>query len=60
MMSDASEYALCVKDDGTGDENCPITSFAFTLDGKSADEAAKYKSANTINDQTSSKFYYSK
>ena len=55
---ESAEYAICLPVDKQGVENCPITSFAFTLEGMTTEEADKYQQALT--DGTDTIFYYSK
>jgi len=56
----AVEFVFCVRQDLKPADVCPITSFAYTLSGMSAENAAKYFSAPTINSSRSDKFYFSK
>lgn len=51
-LTDATklQYVVCVTDSIDLNANCPITSFAFTLDGMEASEAAMYTKATIYGD----------
>ena len=58
--ADLAEYAVCVEDSAVADEVCPITSFAFTLESMTVDEANLYQQASNEDPNSASKFYFSK
>ena len=61
-LSDAAlvEFAMCIPDTQDKSESCPITSFAFTLEGMDAATAAMYEKKVAINGASSQEFYFSK
>ena len=58
--ADLVEFAMCIPDTQTSQENCPITSFAFTLEGMDEATAAKYEEVTAFGTSSTKEFYFSK
>ena len=58
---DLVEYAICLPGYMSVEEECPITSFAFTLAGMDEAQAAKYQQAkSTSSSLETPQFFFSK
>ena len=43
-----AQHAICIPEYDDIEDDCPITSFAFSLDGMSASEKSQYKQADNF------------
>ena len=46
--ADKAQHAICIPEYDDIEDDCPITSFAFSLNGMSASEKSQYKQADNF------------